>query len=220
VKPPVGGIHWTRIALSEPAYKNRRGRCLLDKVKPGGADSRFTWMHARAAFSSSAMEEDSSLCGVGDDHARAGHRSRFRHFQPGRRRPAAPASLSVAGRARVCCGEESRRRGRPAQPFNGPVDSMAKGGQAASGRDEEDCRAIPEAPISSRDRISHPIKAGERARPSPLSCRRRSAPTSSSAMKRVDLEHILRASKALTGETEFIIIGSQSILVPFRPRAD
>ena len=31
-------------------------------------------------------------------------------------------------------------------------------------------------------------------------------------MKRADLEHILRASKAATGETEFIIVGSQSIL--------
>ncbi len=39
-------------------------------------------------------------------------------------------------------------------------------------------------------------------------------------MKRVDLEHILRASKALTGETEFIVIGSQSILgrYPDAPR--
>jgi hypothetical protein len=34
-------------------------------------------------------------------------------------------------------------------------------------------------------------------------------------MKRADLEHILRASKALTGETEFIVIGSQSILGRF-----
>jgi hypothetical protein len=33
-------------------------------------------------------------------------------------------------------------------------------------------------------------------------------------MKRSDLEHILRASKGITGETEFIIIGSQSILGP------
>jgi hypothetical protein len=31
-------------------------------------------------------------------------------------------------------------------------------------------------------------------------------------MKRCDLEHILRASKGITGETEFIVIGSQSIL--------
>ena len=31
-------------------------------------------------------------------------------------------------------------------------------------------------------------------------------------MKRSDLEHILRASKGVTGETEFIVIGSQSIL--------
>jgi len=31
-------------------------------------------------------------------------------------------------------------------------------------------------------------------------------------MKRADLEHILRASKGATGETEFIIVGSQSIL--------
>jgi len=28
-------------------------------------------------------------------------------------------------------------------------------------------------------------------------------------MKRSDLEHILRASKGITGETEFIVIGSQ-----------
>ncbi|MGH7970975.1 MAG: KfrB domain-containing protein, partial [Limisphaerales bacterium] len=31
-------------------------------------------------------------------------------------------------------------------------------------------------------------------------------------MKRADLEHILRASKGVTGETEFIVIGSQAIL--------
>jgi hypothetical protein len=39
-------------------------------------------------------------------------------------------------------------------------------------------------------------------------------------MKRSDLEHILRASKGVTGETEFIVIGSQSILgpVPDAPR--
>ena len=34
-------------------------------------------------------------------------------------------------------------------------------------------------------------------------------------MKRSDLEHILRASKAVTGETEFIVIGSQCILARF-----
>ena len=33
-------------------------------------------------------------------------------------------------------------------------------------------------------------------------------------MKRSDLEHILRASKGITGETEFIVIGSQCILGP------
>jgi hypothetical protein len=33
-------------------------------------------------------------------------------------------------------------------------------------------------------------------------------------MKRSDLEHILRASKGVTGETEFIVIGSQCILGP------
>ena len=33
-------------------------------------------------------------------------------------------------------------------------------------------------------------------------------------MKRSDLEHILRASKDVTGETEFIVIGSQAILGP------
>ena len=33
-------------------------------------------------------------------------------------------------------------------------------------------------------------------------------------MKRSDLEHILRASKGVTGETEFVVIGSQSILGP------
>ena len=31
-------------------------------------------------------------------------------------------------------------------------------------------------------------------------------------MKRADLEHILRPSKRATGETEFIVIGSQAIL--------
>ena len=34
-------------------------------------------------------------------------------------------------------------------------------------------------------------------------------------MKRSDLEHILRASNGVTGETEFIVIGSQAILGPF-----
>ena len=34
-------------------------------------------------------------------------------------------------------------------------------------------------------------------------------------MKRSDLEHILRASKGVTGEAEFIVIGSQAILGPF-----
>jgi hypothetical protein len=34
-------------------------------------------------------------------------------------------------------------------------------------------------------------------------------------MKRCDLEHILRAAKGVTGETEFIVIGSQSILASF-----
>jgi len=34
-------------------------------------------------------------------------------------------------------------------------------------------------------------------------------------MKRSDLEHILRASKDVTGETEFIVIGSQAILGRF-----
>lgn len=34
-------------------------------------------------------------------------------------------------------------------------------------------------------------------------------------MKRSDLEHILRASKGVTGETEFIVIGSQAILGAF-----
>ena len=34
-------------------------------------------------------------------------------------------------------------------------------------------------------------------------------------MKRSDLEHILRASKGVTGETEFAVIGSQAILGRF-----
>src|SRR6266496_5327982 len=34
-------------------------------------------------------------------------------------------------------------------------------------------------------------------------------------MKRSDLEHILRAAKGVTGESEFIVIGSQSILGRF-----
>src|SRR5205814_1503280 len=34
-------------------------------------------------------------------------------------------------------------------------------------------------------------------------------------MKRSDLEHILRASKGVTGEAEFIVVGSQAILGPF-----
>ena len=33
--------------------------------------------------------------------------------------------------------------------------------------------------------------------------------SSCAGMKRSDLEHILRASKGITGETEFIVIGSQ-----------
>lgn len=40
-------------------------------------------------------------------------------------------------------------------------------------------------------------------------------PAFCASMKRSDLEHILRASKGVTGETEFIVIGSQSILGPF-----
>ena len=40
-------------------------------------------------------------------------------------------------------------------------------------------------------------------------------------MSRADLEHILRACKGTTGETEFIVIGSQAILgrYPDAPRA-
>jgi hypothetical protein len=38
---------------------------------------------------------------------------------------------------------------------------------------------------------------------------------SCAAMKRSDLEHILRASKGVTGETEFVVIGSQAILGRF-----
>lgn len=40
-------------------------------------------------------------------------------------------------------------------------------------------------------------------------------------MNRSELEHILRASKGVTGESEFIVIGSQCILGPFpdAPRA-
>jgi hypothetical protein len=34
-------------------------------------------------------------------------------------------------------------------------------------------------------------------------------------MKRADLEHILRAAKGVTGETEFIVIGSQAVLGQF-----
>jgi hypothetical protein len=34
-------------------------------------------------------------------------------------------------------------------------------------------------------------------------------------MKRADLEHILRACKGVTGETEFVVIGSQAILGQF-----
>jgi hypothetical protein len=34
-------------------------------------------------------------------------------------------------------------------------------------------------------------------------------------MKRSDLEHVLRASRGVTGETEFIVIGSQAILGRF-----
>jgi hypothetical protein len=34
-------------------------------------------------------------------------------------------------------------------------------------------------------------------------------------MKRSDLEHVLRASKSVTGENEFIVIGSQAILGKF-----
>jgi hypothetical protein len=39
-------------------------------------------------------------------------------------------------------------------------------------------------------------------------------------MNRADLEHLLRASKAITGEREFVVIGSQSILgrYPDAPR--
>ena len=34
-------------------------------------------------------------------------------------------------------------------------------------------------------------------------------------MRRSDLEHVLRASKGITGETEFVVIGSQAILGSF-----
>jgi hypothetical protein len=34
-------------------------------------------------------------------------------------------------------------------------------------------------------------------------------------MKRADLEHVLRASKDITGETEFIVLDSQSLLGPY-----
>jgi hypothetical protein len=34
-------------------------------------------------------------------------------------------------------------------------------------------------------------------------------------MKRADLEHILRACRSVTGETEFVVIGSQAILGRF-----
>ena len=34
-------------------------------------------------------------------------------------------------------------------------------------------------------------------------------------MRRADLEHILRASKGVTGESEFVVVGSQSILGKF-----
>lgn len=33
-------------------------------------------------------------------------------------------------------------------------------------------------------------------------------------MKRADLEHVIRAAATVTGEYEFVIIGSQSILGP------
>lgn len=38
-------------------------------------------------------------------------------------------------------------------------------------------------------------------------------------MKRADLEHVIRAAAAVTGEYEFVIIGSQSILgpIPYPP---
>ena len=47
------------------------------------------------------------------------------------------------------------------------------------------------------------------------------ASESYAAMKRSELEHILRASKSITGESEFVVIGSQSILgpIPDAPRA-
>lgn len=39
-------------------------------------------------------------------------------------------------------------------------------------------------------------------------------------MKRADLENILRASRGITGESDFIVLGSQSILAvhPDAPR--
>jgi hypothetical protein len=39
-------------------------------------------------------------------------------------------------------------------------------------------------------------------------------------MKRSDLEHILRACKGVTGEAEFIVVGSQAVLgrYPDAPR--
>lgn len=39
-------------------------------------------------------------------------------------------------------------------------------------------------------------------------------------MKRSDLEHVLRAAAAITGETEFVVLGSQAVLVQYSAPPD
>src|SRR5437763_1098071 len=86
-------------------------------------------------------------------------------------------------------------------------------------------RAAPSGPWAYLGREHVPTTAeggdGGKAAHSRCSCRRTSGWRFSRNMKRVDLEHILRASKGTTGETEFVIIGSQAILGrhPDAPRA-
>ena len=34
-------------------------------------------------------------------------------------------------------------------------------------------------------------------------------------MKRIELEHVLRASAAITNDSSFVVVGSQAVLLPY-----
>src|ERR1035437_6279108 len=76
------------------------------------------------------------------------------------------------------------------------------------------------APCFALNRIT-PSGCGK-IRPSPACCRRRKSGKSNpvSAMHRQQLEHIIRAAAGITGATEFVIVGSQSVLGQFPQAPD